>query len=56
MGEAVIRAYADHFDVVFLQLIGMVSQVAGFFGAARRIIFRIEIDNNPFPFVYELRI
>ena len=46
----VVLADAEHLNVVVLETVPAVTEVAGLLGAARCGVFRIEIQNNPLTF------
>ena len=43
----VVFADAQHLDVMAFEAVPLITEVAGFLGAPRGVVFRIEIDDHP---------
>ena len=55
VGCAVVLADAQHMNARFAEPIPAIPEIAGFLGAARGVVFRVEVQNNSFsPEVREL--
>ena len=47
VGRGVVLADAQHLDAVLFKAIPAITEIAGFFGAARGVVFGIEVDDDP---------
>ena len=47
VGRGVVLADSQHLDAVLFEAIPAITEIAGFFGAARGVVFGIEVDDDP---------